>query len=152
MEVFPLSALQSIFSLKFLQSLDKYIEFSFEVLYVWSKVNDDLVMTEVSFKHAIAIGHNVKIKLEKSEFTQLLQKYDRNIERIQRNYIERVEREVTNKINWLKKNKTAEKTSSTKSKVSSNDYTPQLANEMAAYFDGLSENDAFIKKVKNSQL
>jgi hypothetical protein len=149
LQVSPSGGLQSIFSLKFLQSLDSYMESTFSAVYVCSKVNENLVMTQVSFKHSVVIGHDLKIKLTKDESEQLLLIHGNQSQAILNYYIEKVQNEIEIKLDWLKKKKNE---SSDKSQVNSYGYTPELANKFSAYFEGLSEEEKALVKFAYSKL
>lgn len=93
--------LNQCFSFEFLQKLDSHMESEFGIIYVWSELNKQGVVTQMSFKHARHIGETLKVTLDREEFRQRFKQNNEDTSKIQSFYIKRVKSEIRDKLNLL---------------------------------------------------
>ncbi|GAA6203643.1 hypothetical protein [Thalassotalea sp. SU-HH00458] len=144
--VHPTDSMQNVFSQDFLHKLDSHIEYLYKIVYVWSEATNQSITSGVSFKSGLAIGESFTISLEVDEFKQLLQVHDGNNQEILSAYIQKVKSTVSKKLEQFEKNKLKKSHSTANSNTYSFGYTPDEANEMSAFFDGLSNDDKTLVK------
>ncbi|MDO6447168.1 putative RNA uridine N3 methyltransferase [Colwellia sp. 1_MG-2023] len=145
--VYPTNSLPGTFSKQFLQKLDSHTESTYEIVYVWSKATADFIKTEVSFKYGLAIGENFSISLESDEFKKLHQVHNGDSQAVKNAYIDKVKTTVEKNLKRLDQNKLVKSHSATNANTYSFGYTPEIANDMSRFFDGLSNDEQTLVKI-----